>query len=202
MDREGKLDRALESLGPLAGRDVVVLGGGPMEIGRAADGARVTNIETPTGGTWFGSCGSASADAIVSRWAAFRGVEPGELAEADRVLRTGGRLLVVHDYGRDDVSRLRGDLPEYGAWSRRDGPFLANGFRVRVIHCFWTFDDQAATSTFLGEAFGGPGAALAATLKRPRLSWNVAVYHRTQGGARGPAEPVDDGAAARAATGS
>ena len=46
----------------------------------------------------------------------------------------------VHDYGRDDVSRLRGDLPEYGAWSRRDGPYLGNGFRVRVIHCFWTFD--------------------------------------------------------------
>ena len=56
------------------------------------------------------------------------------------VLRPGGRLLVLHDYGRDDVSRLRGDLPEYGLLSRRDGPFLRGGFKVRVVHCFWTFE--------------------------------------------------------------
>ena len=51
---------------------------------------------------------------------------PGRLAEVDRVLRPDGRLLVVQDYGRDDVCRLRGELPEYGAWSRRDGPYLAS----------------------------------------------------------------------------
>ena len=57
------------------------------------------------------------------------------------LLRDGGRLLVVHDYGRDDVSRLRpADLPEYTSWSRRDGWFLRNGFRVRVIHAWWTFE--------------------------------------------------------------
>ena len=60
--------------------------------------------------------------------------------EAARVLRPGGRLLVLHDYGRDDVSRLRGDLPDYGLLSRRDGPFLRGGFKVRVVHCFWTFE--------------------------------------------------------------
>ena len=47
---------------------------------------------------------------------------------------------MLHDYGRDDVSRLRGDLPEYGLLSRRDGPFLRGGFKVRVVHCFWTFE--------------------------------------------------------------
>ena len=108
-------------------------------------------------------------------------MDPAELAAADHLLRPEGRLLVVHDYGRDDVSRLRGDLPEYRLWSRRDGPFLSAGFRIRVIHCFWTFADLAAATAFLAAAFPSTGEAVAAELKRPRLSYNVAVYHRTRG---------------------
>jgi hypothetical protein len=122
----------------------------------------------------------ASADVVLGLWSAFRGVDRGEIAEVDRVLRPGGRHLVVHDYGRDDVSRLLGERPEYGAWSQRTGPFLTGGFRVRVVHCFWEFDSQDATTRFLDAAFGAPGAALALELRRPRLSWNVAVYHRTR----------------------
>ena len=87
---------------------------------------------------------------------------------------------MVQDYGRDDVSGLRGDLPEYGDWSRRDGWYLTNGFRIRVIHCFWTFDSIDEARSFLVDVFGGPGAAVAAVLRRPRLSYNVAVYHRSR----------------------
>ena len=108
-------------------------------------------------------------------------MDPAELAAADHLLRPEGRLLVVHDYGRDDVSRLRGDLPEYRLWSRRDGPFLSAGFRIRVIHCFWTFADLDAATAFLAAAFPSTGEAVAAELKRPRLTYNVAVYHRTRG---------------------
>ena len=103
-----------------------------------------------------------------------------EIAEVDRVLRPGGRHLAVHDYGRDDMSHLHGDRPEYGAWSHRLGPFLTGGFRVRVVHCFLEFDTQDAATQFLSDAFAEAGAALAATLKRPRLSYNVAVYHRSR----------------------
>ena len=46
------------------------------------------------------------------------------------------------------------ERPEYGLWSRRDGPFLANGFKVRVVHCWWTFDSMDETRSFLGAAFG------------------------------------------------
>jgi SAM-dependent methyltransferase len=126
----------------------------------------------------------ASIDTIVSVWSGFRGVDPETLDEADRVLRPDGRLLVVHDYGRDDVSRLRGDRPEYGAWSRRDGPFLSGGFRVRVLHCFWTFDTIDDAKEFLESAFGPAGRDLAAQLKRPRVSYNVAIYHRSRGAGR------------------
>ena len=106
-------------------------------------------------------------------------MDPPALAEADRVLRPGGRLLVVHDYGRDDVSGLRGaDAPEYTTWSRRDGPFLRDGFRIHVVHCFWTFGSLDDARSLLHDAFGPAGDELALRLRRPRLAWNVAVYHR------------------------
>ena len=55
----------------------------------------------------------ASLDIVATLWTGFRGVKAVDLAEVDRVLRPSGRLLVVHDYGRDDVSTLREpDAPE------------------------------------------------------------------------------------------
>jgi hypothetical protein len=181
LDVEGKVPRALEALGPVGGREVILLGGGPARARELEGlGARVSLVQDSSGRI---ERPDASADAAVSYWSGFRTSSLGELHEADRVLRNAGRLLVVHDYGRDDVSRLRGDLPEYGSWSRRDGWFLTNGFRIRVVHCFWTFDSMDALTAFVDEAFGTVGSAIVATLKRPRLSYNVAVYHRTKGGA-------------------
>jgi SAM-dependent methyltransferase len=189
LDVEGKIPRALDDLGPIAGRDVILVGGGPIETGRLADvGARLTNVDVlGANGDGGWPVPDGHADAVVAAWSGFRGIALDELAETERVLRPGGRLLVVHDYGRDDVSRLRGDRPEYGQWSRRDGPFLSAGFRIRVIHCFWTFDSAETAAGFLTRAFGAAGEEFAATLSRPRLSYNVAVYHRTRGGKDAPA---------------
>jgi hypothetical protein len=181
LDVEGKVTRAIEALGPVGGREVILLGGGTARAQQLVDlGARVSPLADWTGHI---ERSDESADAVVSFWSGFRTSSLDELLEADRILRHAGRLLVVHDYGRDDVSRLRGDLPEYGSWSRRDGWFLRNGFRIRVVHCFWTFGTMEEAAAFLDEAFGTAGLALLATLKRPRLSYNVAVYHRTRGGA-------------------
>lgn len=192
LDVEGKIPRALEALGPVAGRDVALVSGGDVRAAQlAALGSRVVPA------AWSGIAAlplaDCSVDVVIGGWSTFRGVDPAEIGEVDRVLREGGRLLVVHDYGRDDVAALRGELPEYGAWSRRDGPFLAGGFKIRVLHCWWTFEDLDAAREFLAAAFGPAGVDVGAALKRPRLSYNVAVYHRSRRGIAGaaPAERLE-----------
>jgi hypothetical protein len=183
FDREGKIVRALDALGPVANRDVVGIGvdGGPIGRGIEALGARVATLSAPATPVVALPLASDSADVVLSAWSAFRGVERAALREVDRVLRAGGRQLVVHDYGRDDISRLSGERPEAAAWSDRNGPFLTSGFRVRVIHCWWTFDALDDVRSFLADAFGATGRAIGDGLQRPRLSYKVAVYHRTRG---------------------
>ena len=180
LDPGRKLVAALDALGPVGGRDVLLVDadGGPFVDGLRAAGARIESAGIDRAPRLAAADGSA--DVVVGLWSSFRGVDAAEIAEADRVLRPDGRLLVVHDYGRDDIARLRGGQPEYGAWSHRSGPFLTGGFRVRVVHCFWEFESLDGAATFLGAAFGPSGSELAGGLKRPRLSWNVAIYHRTR----------------------
>jgi hypothetical protein len=182
FDIEGKLPRALEALGPLAGRRMAVLDVPGTPWGERLRAAGLEPLMIPAGEPGAPlrvEAADGSIEVLATLWTGFRGVDPGDLAEADRVLAPGGRLLVVHDYGRDDVSALREpDAPEYTTWSRREGPFLRdNGFKIRVVHCFWTFDSLEAAAAGL-ELFGQRGAAVTARLKRPRLAWNVAVYHR------------------------
>jgi SAM-dependent methyltransferase len=207
VDREGKLIRALDALGPIAGRDVVLvdagvglrarslaeIGGrvtalaedgtaGSLEAAIAADPPAAGSLRVATGVSRALGLPDEAADVIVAGFSAYRGVDPVEITEADRVLRPAGRLLVVHDYGRDDLARIQPpERPEYLTWSRRDGPFLRAGFRVRVIHCWWTFETVEEAGDLLGDAFGASGRELAAGLHRPRLSYNLAIYHRTRG---------------------
>jgi hypothetical protein len=194
VDLEGKIPTALDRLGHLADQDVVVLEEGDgardgVRVRQLQDiGARVTVARRAPSATGLPA---QSADAVVSFWSAFRpstgaSVDAeADLAEADRVLRPGGRLLVVHDYARDDLSRVL--PPERSAaavaWSRRDGWFAAHGFRIHVIHAFWTFPDLARLGGTVEALFGRDARRLPGDLHRPRLSWKVVVYDRLRGGA-------------------
>lgn len=218
LDQEGKIPRALDALGPLGGREVALVDGAAgirarslalllaparlIVVDRKARLAALRraladliegepDIEIVAGTPEATSLPGGSVDAVVGMWSAFRAPADAATAEADRILRPGGRLLVVHDYGRDHVSLLLGDLPEYRQWGRRGGWYLRNGFRLRVVHCFWTFPTLDEARGFLREAFPETGPAVADSLKRPRLTYNVAVYHRTRDeGARAEAKPA------------
>ena len=86
------------------------------------------------------------------------------------------------------------DAPEYRLWSHRGGPFLRDGtFRIRVLHCFWTFPSLEDAREILVDQFGERGEVVAAAMKRPRLSWNVAVYHRWRGGEEPESAAPDEG---------
>ncbi len=213
FDADAKIPRALDALGPIAGREVVLVGAGPAghrvrEL--VALGGRVTALAAPTdleplraavadlgedvrvaeGDEGATGLPDASTDVVVSFWDGYRPPADAAVAEADRILRPDGRLLLVRDYGRDDHVRAEPAIAdETYAWSRRDGWYLTHGFRVRVIHAFWTFGDLDEARELLEAAFGEGGRAMAAGLTRPRISHNVAVYHRNHGGV-GPSPVV------------
>ena len=202
VDPDGKLPAALQALGPVVDRDVVVLdrGGGRL-AGRLAEmGARVASFEFPLSDAacaelagWVGR-----ADAVVVPWSEM--AVPGSrfVAEASALLRPGGRLLVIHDYGRDDVWALRPEIRERVVdWSQRKGPFLGAGFRIRVIHSWWTFDSIEQARELLGTIFGDAGLEVAGRMRRPRLEYSIAIYHRDAPGVSG--EPADGGSAGEAA---
>ena len=200
MDLESRIPAALEALGPIADRDIAVLdpddrGLAPQLLGLGGWVRMLPNASPAP----LGVIPDDRADVLVAGFSAFR---PGssdwdeQLTQARRLLRPDGRLLVVHDYGRDEVTGLLGDearTAQLMAWSRPSGPFLGIGFRIRVLHCWWRWETQAAATELLTDAFGEAGAAVAAGMRRPRLAWKVAVYHL----AMQPAEADGSSPAAR-----
>ena len=196
VDVEGKVLAALEDLGPVAGRDVVVLdsGRGFRQRQLVEIGARVTAVplwqpaDEPGALALLAELPAAEADTVVALWSELAVPGSAFIAQASRLLRPAGRLLLVHDYGRDDVWGL---MPDRRAreveWSRRRGPFLGAGFRVRVIHCWWTFESIEQAHRLLAAGFAELGQELADGMRRPRLEYQVAIYHRSA-----PAETSGD----------
>lgn len=183
VDREQKIPRALDALGPVADRDVVLLD--------SDEGLRATQLRelggrvVPVAGADVSGVTVGSADVAISCFGASRGGDQATESLIETVrpkLRPGGRLLLVRDYGHDDVISLLAtpdQEAEIVAVSRRDGWFLRHDFKIRVLHCWWSWTDLEEARQQLGAAFGEPGAAVAEAIRRPRLAWKVAVYHRT-----------------------
>lgn len=103
------------------------------------------------------------------------------IAEAQRVLRPGGRLIVVGYYGRDDVSALL--EPEVVAQAvdathRRTGWWLRNGFKIKVVHARVDLAEPDLAHALLPRLFGDRGRAYLMGPHRPFLRLNLGLYHR------------------------
>jgi hypothetical protein len=131
---------------------------------------------------------AGSADVVIGCWTGLGlgpATDPAILAGLERVMRPDGRLLLVEDYGRDDIRALYADSRREGRLalaSDRHGPMLAAGFRTRTLHCFWTFASTVAAGSLLQAVFPETGAGVAAGMTRPRLEHKIAVYHRSRSG--------------------
>ena len=116
------------------------------------------------------ACGPRSA-------ASTRRRSPRSIASSGPAAATSSSTTTVATTSRASTATAPSTAP--GATAL--GPFLTGGFRVRVVHCFWEFESPGGGDRLPdASAFGEAGAAVAATLKRPRLSYNVAVYHRSR----------------------
>ena len=168
QDADGVLWSALgEETGGWAGLDVVDIGcGDGFHLPRfAEDAASVVGVEphpplvararercvgdprisVHTGGAEELPLPDASADLLHARTAYFfgPGCEPG-LAEAERVLRPGGTLVVVDlDFtARPYGNWLRADLPRYDP-PAVDRFFAGQGFALRRVLSTWRFTERA-----------------------------------------------------------
>lgn len=113
--------------------------------------AGLANVSVLPGGAGRLPVREASVDLVHARTAYFfgRGCEPG-MAEADRVLRAGGALVIV------DLDVRRGP---YGDWMRADLPdydpadveafFVEQGFRCRKVLTEWRFADATSLASVL-----------------------------------------------------
>jgi SAM-dependent methyltransferase len=103
------------------------------------------------------------------------------IEEAQRVLRPGGRLIVVGYYGRDDVAALL--EPEVvaqaiDATQRRTGWWLRNGFKIKVVHARVDLAEPELAHALLPRLFGDRGRAYMMGPHRPFLRLNLGLYHR------------------------
>jgi SAM-dependent methyltransferase len=101
--------------------------------------------------------------------------------ECLRVLRPGGRLIVIGYYGRDDVSSLL--EPEVvahvqQATRRRTGWWLRNDFKIKVVHARLEIGDSATAHELLPLLYGDRGRAFLMHTHRASLRLNLGLYHR------------------------
>lgn len=102
------------------------------------------------------------------------------VAEALRVIRPGGRLIVLGYYGRDDVAPLL--QPELVAQAvettrRRTGWWLRKGFRIKVVHARMDLEDPVVAHELLPRLFGDRGRAYLMGPHRSSLRLNLGLYH-------------------------
>lgn len=207
IDPERKVLAALERITPLSGKRIADVGTGighyPMLLARRtgrtygiesdeqlraaarerADAAHQPNIRIVAGEPEHLPLHDEAVDIVLSGT-----IEPDDaalpaIAEAMRVLRPGGRLVVIGYYGRDDVAGLlEPEVVEHAldATRRRTGWWLRNGFKIKVVHARMDLADEATAHELLPLLYGDRGRAFLMGPHPTSLELKIGLYHRAR----------------------
>jgi SAM-dependent methyltransferase len=102
------------------------------------------------------------------------------IGEALRVIRPGGRLIVIGYYGRDDVAPLL--EPEVvaearHATQRRTGWWLRHGFKIKVVHARLDLRDAETAHAVLPRLYGDRARAFLMTAHPAMPELKLGLYH-------------------------
>lgn len=205
IDPDRKVLGALERITPISGKRIADVGTGighyPMLLARragrtygiesdpellAAARRRASDSHQPNIRIVEGHSGSLPLRDGVVDIVLSSHIDPDDdslpaVVEAFRIIRPGGRLIVIGYYGRDDVAALL--EPEVVAHAReatqrRTGWWLRNGFKIKVVHARLDLGDQATAHELLPRLYGDRGRAYLMGAHRPFLRLNLGLYHR------------------------
>jgi SAM-dependent methyltransferase len=205
VDPDRRVLAALERIVPLSGKRIADVGTGighyPMLLARRtgrtygiesspellsvarsrASDAHQPNIRIVEGGPERLPLRDGAVDVVLSGL-----IEPHDrwlpaIAEAMRVLRPGGRLVVIGYYGRDDLaSLLDPDVVAHArdATRRRTGWWLQHGFKIKVVHSRIDVGDDATAHELLPRLYGDRGRAFLMGPHPAMLRLRLGLYHR------------------------
>jgi SAM-dependent methyltransferase len=211
IDPERHVLDALERIVPLSGKRIADVGTGighyPMLLARRtgrtygieekadllqaarrrADASHQPNIRIVEGGGDHLPLRDGAVDIVLSGE-----IEPEDqwlpaIDEAMRVLRPGGRLVVMGYYGRDDLVKLLDpEVVELAleATQRRSGWWLQHGFKIKVVHARIDLHDDRTARQLLPRLYGDRGRAFLAAPHPLSLRLRLGLYHRGSDSAR------------------
>jgi SAM-dependent methyltransferase len=201
IDPDGHIPTAMHSVAPIEGKTVLDVGAGvgdrtvvyaqiaahvyalepdpkalPILRGRIKSSG-ASNVTVVPGSADDIPLEEDSVEVAYATWAYFfgPGSEPG-LQQVERVVRPGGDIVVVQNYGHDELSRIwtptEAECEAWPAW------FEAHGFACQVVDTTWRFravDEAVAVLEFL---WGQRARDYVVEHDRAEFGYKVAIYHR------------------------